>query len=773
MEADEFVLTVASLLHDVGKVRQRYQKGISHSEHGYNIIRELYNIPDVYRERIAKLVRYHHAVPEETSLSDEDKHLLRILEEADRDSAAHDREDKDPTEDIDLSLSKIFELVEPFYEDDVENHNPTSFPRVTLDEFVKFPKDYLDGKISDNKDQSYEKIDRQLSDDLKSVVYRDDRKIEFIDTILSIIERDVIFVPSAFYYSKNNISLYDHLKLTAALALSIYRSRGTNQLVLIGSSLSGIQRYIFRHYVSEAADDKATRRLKGRSFMVGLINDAISSYLLRVFDLPRTNIIYTKTDGFSMIVNRSLENEEKIKSCRREIEKTILSFGRDIYPALGFVPFNISDLVDKSGESNFQKMVEMLTDSINERKYRILSDSFSEVKRVKEKLDANTGLCDYCGLDYGKMDEDRFKCDMCEWEEKIGRTISTSYRIYQSFKEVEGCFKFEFGSNIISYCFDGDRNLDLILIKMNPELGGNEKTFWRILLVGRYVPVTDNGILSINEMLCAKANCDKDGGGERKYIKLGIIKIDMDDMGAKLASGFKRFSISVYSSFMFFTNLFFSAVVDSLASIDDGKHNSVYIIYSGGDDLVAFSSDIGIMKYAERFHRYFNTYFAYPSMTASAGVAVFDAKSPIRRGVDFTEKELEKSKNTEKKNRITVFGVTMKWSEMSEMIDKAEKLERYVAEGKIGKIFLYLLLELHRKSIYESTPKKGRVLYVPDPYLSYYLTRNWTTHDIKERDDLIVELSNEKVFKNAKFIAYYSILMNRDKELMGVGNAPK
>ncbi|MEM4090616.1 MAG: type III-A CRISPR-associated protein Cas10/Csm1 [Thermoplasmatales archaeon] len=767
MEADEFILTVASLLHDIGKVRQRHQKSISHAEHGYNIIRELYNIPDVYRERIAKLVRYHHTLPEETSLSDQDKKLLSILEEADQASAAHDREDRDPTEDIDVALSKIFELVIPFYENEIKRPCPKDFPLVTLDVFVKDPEAYLDERISNREELRYEYIDKRLSEDLKSVIYNDGKKTEFIDTILSVIERDAIFVPSAFYYSENNISLYDHLKLTAALALSIYRAQGRDEFLMIGSSLSGIQRYIFRHYVSEAADEKATRRLKGRSFIVGLINDAISSYLLKAFDVPRTNIIYSKTDGFSIIVSRSAENEEKTKYCRRDIEKAILSLGRDIYPAVGFVPMNLADIMDNSGKSNFQKMVEMLNDSINERKYKVLSDSFSDLKRVKEKGDNGNGLCDYCGLDFGKKDDDRFKCEMCGWEEKIGRSISSSSRFYQSFGEVEGCFQFDFHGNKISYCFGGENGFDSTLIKMNPDLGGNEDTYWRIMLVGRSVPLSDKGILSIDEMLHVNSNGRTKKEGEREYIKLGILKIDMDDMGAKLASGFKRFSISIYSSFMLFTNLFFATVVDSIAMNSTYGNSKVYVIYSGGDDLVAFSSDIGTIKYAERFHSYFEKFFASPAMTVSAGVAVFEAKSPIRRGVDFTERELEISKGTKTKNRITVFGVTMKWEEMSDMIGKAEKLEKYVKERKVGKIFLYLLLDLYRKSIYEGTPKKGRMMYVPDPYLTYYLVRNWTDRNtLKERNDIITELSEEKVFRNVKFIAYYSILMNRNRELL-------
>ena len=96
-DKDEEVLVLASLLHDIGKVKVRHDNSKNHAEHGYDMLMKIAeSSPNKdFMKRIADLVKYHHTKPENTGLDDKDKELLRILKDADCKSAAHERDDRD------------------------------------------------------------------------------------------------------------------------------------------------------------------------------------------------------------------------------------------------------------------------------------------------------------------------------------------------------------------------------------------------------------------------------------------------------------------------------------------------------------------------------------------------------------------------------------------------------------------------------------------------------------------------------------------------------
>ena len=778
MDTDELVLVTASMMHDIGKIRQRRDPSKGHADHGCDMIRSIQTLP--FLDILSKLVKYHHSDPSSTDLDEKHKSMLEILEEADRLSAAHDRQDRDERQTATKKLQKVYglvakdapilnsgandsSLVEPNRIDGSSDY----FPLITLGNFLDDPMNIKEGW----ENASYNHIETEVSKDIQKIRYRDQDKIGFLNTLLSAIEMDLAFVPSAYYYSFGDISLYHHLKLTAAIALSKFRNLRDNGkgFMLIGCNLSGIQKYIFRHYISEHADEKATRRLRGRSFIVSLFTDAIISYLLKRLDLPRANVIYHKSDGFVILCSYSQEIEMIVKSARTEIERFSVEWGRDLSPSIAYVRIDEEYLDPEryTEEKSFGGAVDQLTSLINRRKDSVLEDdpvSLFAKKTVPNDKEEN--LCDFCGLDYGPLKDESHKCSYCEREEMIGSKVVKSEKfsmsIYGKEHRSQGDMQFNFGDTCISYSFinEGD---ETVAINPTSFLYNSVENSWRPMLLGNYVPTKGSKeVKTLKEIL----KCEE-STSFRKCINLGVIKMDMDNMGAILTARVKRKTISIFSSFMFYTLLFYASIVNKIAENDDYE---TYIVYSGGDDLTAFSSAISILKFADALHREFNKYFAYDSVTVSAGAGAFEPMFPIRRATEIANDLLEKSKVhvSEDKNRskdsIAVFGNTMFWDEFSRAMKTSENFVfKQIKEGKIHKFFPYFLIDLDKGSIYDEPPvSKNKTLFVPDPYISYYISRNYS--DKEGLGSMISKLTEKETIKNMRFIAYYSVLMERLRE---------
>jgi len=111
-------------------------------------------------------------------------------------------------------------------------------------------------------------------------------------------------VPSDAYKSdRADVSLYDHTKLVVANAVVLFhqtqnqaikRTQGSEKIIdtlpitLIGTDLPGIQVYLDQAMKTTKGLNK---RLRARSLMIQMLNEAIVQYVLTRLDLPRANVL--------------------------------------------------------------------------------------------------------------------------------------------------------------------------------------------------------------------------------------------------------------------------------------------------------------------------------------------------------------------------------------------------------------------------------------------------------------------------------------------------
>lgn len=758
-DKEEVSLVLAAILHDVGKIKQRDVISENHASLGHKFLMELYNVDEDVRRLASDLVRFHHTdVQKVSSLNDREKDLLRILQLSDWNSAAHDREDHDPSEyREDPRMHNIFQYVN-LTPDDHGSGKPVGhsmFPLITMESLITSAFSTESRRISP-KDMSYGKLYSDLLREVSAVKFSD--PFSFISTLDSILLNYASFVPSAFYYSKPNITLYDHLRLTASMSMVRYRGerheKDDNQAILVMGDISGIQDYIFGHMISEGVDDKATKRLRGRSFMVRLMTDSVVSYIMHTFSLYRFNIIWEKSDGFLIMMEYSKDNLKKLESIRTEIELGLEKLGRGPRLFLAWDTISLDDLGDRQANP-FSDMITKLASSLNARKRRLLGGSIKDHwQEISGNGEMAGKLCMFCGRDEVLQND---RCRGCLSEESLGEQLVKRGSLSR-YDGDQGQIVFRYGGYSVSYSLLEDSNASEI-ISINSFDHKHSGRSERTILQGNYSPrAADGSVESINDILC----------GNREKIKrclyLGIAKIDVDNMGLLMTQGIRPLTMSRYASISGLMSAFFSVVANAIA-----EKYGIYLIYAGGDDVSAMGPATEMMRFVYSLRAAFGDWVKNDQITLSTGLEVVDAHYPVRKGIDLASEAMEQAKSIPEKNSLRVFGLTIPWGMMEDLENISNRVgDLLVSDSRsgsvLGKSFSRVLLDLDSENPYIDPDVRGKRVRIPDSYLSYYLTRNARGIIKPETDRLVSQLSDSRVFRYIRFVAYSLIIELRRRE---------
>lgn len=210
MTEKEVALIIGAILHDVGKVIYRSGDGRNHSISGYDFLKEDTGQTD---KNILDCVRFHHK-KNISGAQIENNSNAYIVYIADNIASASDRR-AGLTEDygfsITMPLASVFNIIND------NNENLTYSPTMLEDnDYINFP---VDGAKEFDK-AFYDKVRHTLQDNLKSLNYNS----EYVNSLLDVMEATCSYVPSSTNKGElADISLYDHVKMTAAISSCIYK----------------------------------------------------------------------------------------------------------------------------------------------------------------------------------------------------------------------------------------------------------------------------------------------------------------------------------------------------------------------------------------------------------------------------------------------------------------------------------------------------------------------------------------------------------------------
>jgi CRISPR-associated protein Csm1 len=390
---------LGALLHDTGKFVQRAQinpKSQDHSHWGEDWLQNnlAEKLTPVFNESEKQIIRSaisnHHFSEKYISLADAISAGMDRIE-------LEDEEKGDPFTDRLISIFSRISISDTIKKDMYHELIPLGESR--LKEI--FP--------IDNKKCSYEEYPELLyafKQEIRSMDISILSPRSLIECLYFLLWKYTWCIPSSTYKDEPDVSLFDHLKTTAAIAGCLYAYQKENSVIkldleskafcLIGGDISGIQNYIFEVLTQQG---KVAKRLRARSLFVQFISEIASHKILHAFNLTLCNLIGSAGGNFYILLPNLKETANKIKEMQKEFDDwTLTHLKGELSISLASVELCGKDL------SNFSKILnEKLKYNLNLKKYQphklVLSDNdrWSEEKFLfQEIIEGDEKVCQGC-----------------------------------------------------------------------------------------------------------------------------------------------------------------------------------------------------------------------------------------------------------------------------------------------------------------------------------------------------------------------------------------
>ena len=690
-------ITLGALFHDIGKVIQRSSynpRKKTHQEFGAEWIRG--HLSDKYKE-LADFALYHHFNPgnhPELDVRSQYRNDLLLVAHADNlSSGERERDYTESTFDLMRPLSSIFSTIET----GKGNKSKDAFYRpAPLSKGIFYP----------------EKKFRLTSEDYKQILKDFENAIPneslHPNSLLDILEEYFSLIPSHTAEAEGkgtDVSLFDHLKTTAAIALAAYNylvdthkniqfsqipsydiaDTKTKRYLLIGVDVSGIQNFIYT-----ITSKGALKLLRARSFYVEMLLEFIAMKLLKDLKLFRTNLLFLGGGNF-IILAQNTEN------ARKRLELIIHDFNAGLFDehhgrlwlTHGMIEFSGEIFLTRNSQSEntISEILEKLRDKIDEAKFHKFS-SFDKLGGIFEpqKVEGHEE-CEVCGAEVDVRncrigDEEHRFCRVCENLYHVGSFIHKAKYIvyYPNSRKTQplGELSIHRGEKLSLYSKDDSIDGEFVWT-INPS--GDEHIGHGVkLYLGNYPQMGRNFDPDIE---------DKDAPSFNYFgLELvGTLRMDVDNLGYIFSKGIpkEKRSISRLAMLSRFFNLFFRRFINDIARGELGglKQFSVVhpaqtapretvVVYAGGDDLFIVGAWHDVIELAFDIRKAFRKFIGGDHITISGGIAVNHVKHPIHLFAANSGEAEEKSKGYggNEKDALTLFDHTMQWKDWENIIEK-------------------------------------------------------------------------------------------------------
>lgn len=602
-------------------------------------------------------------------------------------------------------------------------------------------------KVEDWKPDSADMIakHKQLWDeflsDLKKLRHIEDRVV-FIKSFQSLLEYYTTAVCSAGYKSNPDISLYDHSRITAALSLC----KELGNILIIKGDISGIQNFIY----SGIRDVKSpAKQLRGRSFFISLLTDTIADYCLEELHLYPSHLFFNAGGHFQIIA----PSETAIKDKLCDIEKTI---NRYLFKKFAGKLNVVIAMVEKSSKellSHYDEVIYHLNEELAAQKKKKLWSVLEEItaepispvnsqeeiiKKIGEQLPKATHLIEvHASADIDYEPKVSFKEFSRTW------IFVNNDDLYK--KDALGRLKNQSIKNAIVYSIK-----DYDFLKYSDRSGGLDfPVGFSYKRLGLSIPMKKNEQAPMefsdlaeydskqeqNNSTQEQHNSKKDEKKSKPYPLLGIVRMDVDSLGALFAVGLrekeekeKSFTISRHAALSRELTKFFTVHINKLA-----EEHTIYLVYSGGDDVFAVGSWIDVIRFSQKVREDFQKFVCNnKNLTISAGIVFTKENFPISVSALWAGEQEEKAKKfRDSKDCVSIFYRELPWNNLTDLLKWGEELLKVVGneentnnDDTLPRSFIHQLLTKTKECFDEETGKpKPRQIQRLNAWLHYSFAR--------------------------------------------------
>ncbi len=703
MDDKQIRLVIGSLLHDIGKVAYRSGDGRNHSRSGYEFLKEH---GQGFDEEILECVRYHHGANLRSAGIPDDS-LAYLTYFADNVASAADRREAMEAEDgfdKTVPLASIFNLLNDHTGQSHYAHHvldpkgeipyPTTAP-VTMDE--SFYTGVLD----------------RIKDNLKGL----DVTPEYVNSLLSVLEANLSYIPSSTSRRElADISLYDHVKLTAAIAECLYQycadrnitdykeaffSRTADKMweekafLVYSMDVSGIQNFIYT--ISSAG---ALKGLRARSFYLEILMEHIIDELLTGLHLSRCCLLYAGGGHCYLLLPNTEDVKNALLDHRRQTNHWFMrNFDISLYIAGGAAACSAHALMNQP-EGSYREIFHTISREISGEKCHRYSGE--DILSLNHRSLGGKRECIICRRSDENLDE-AGRCRICSALHDFSSQILQKNYFIVTTENTENALPLP-GEK---YLTAGSKERLLYLMEKETYVRSYTKNQ---MYTGKQVAtrlwVGDYQTGDTFAQLAEQA---------RGIERIAILRGDVDNLGSTFVNGFHRqkeggryetlsrtAALSRHLSLFF--KLYFNRILQEgeVSQLSENKARKACIVYAGGDDVFLVGAWNDVIDAALDLRRAFARY-TQGTLTISCGIGLYQNQYPINRMALETAVLEDYSKKLPEKDGITLFekGGRYPWEiyEKKVLQEKFRCLSDYMtATNERGKAFLYHLLELLREA---------------------------------------------------------------------------
>lgn len=748
---------LGALLHDIGKLIWRSQKikaGDNHEKLGSEFIREYLGKVECLKNDIEEIIKAANrqtgkiwradVIAADEREDSEDKAPRRYLEAITNRVEFDDEFKKSKSNNYWYYLPKVLSL-------DRENNFPRNYKK-PLNEFQLDEANYIN---------IHKEIFNLFIGEIDKLRNEADYK-SFISTFYYLLEKYTSRILSAGYLSHPDISLFDHSRITAALSICFEDGDENKECLLIKGDIAGIQNYIYNG-IREMTD--IAKRLRGRSFTIQLLTEVISTLFIEQLNLFDANLIYNGGGHFLILAPNNSQINDIIKKLESRINESLLyGYSGRLSLILEKIEFSGNEFI-----SDFRNIYLKLDNKLTQKKKNKLRESISnlfayskeakefrkieeEIEKTEKKIGGIIPKAEYIVFSKAQV----AKRNTSKFESIFFTGLDYNVYLCKDEKDVE---------EIISYS-DNKNQTKIIAINQTDFLKNLNRDVYKNVVkgfrfIGNNVPLgKDDQPLSFEDLAEQYS---------KNYPLLGIMRMDVDNLGAVFSFGLKevsekekKYTPSRVANLSRELNWFFTGYINELA-----KDFDIYIAYSGGDDVFVVGNWYQIINFANKLRKELNEFVCHNNhLSASAGIIFTKPNFPISQSALLAEEQEKIAKDTYpklEKNKVGVLDIQLTWEEFDEFIKYADKLidflEKEENKNIIPRSFLYNLYSL-TTNIFDSKGKANlRKLDKSKGTLHYMFARRKVNSGVIEQENKGKNRVNELLYELA-----IKLLLSENKE---------
>ncbi len=591
-------------------------------------------------------------------------------------------------------------------------------------------------------------------------------------------------IPANTQEPQPDVSLYDHMRSSAAIAACIYdyhavTTKSVEDIDDINDSdekfrvlicdLAGIQSYIYDMHKTKSM----ARRLRARSFYVQILLEDIATSVMSDLNLPAWNSILNGGGKFYLLVPNTPEIESYYASLQERIDTSSLQrFNGELRLHLALSrPFAGNDF------KKFGSIIAHANEVLAETKLHPLGLHHGKEPIIPVSYDGKA-VCSYCrkypavGLDDMDNEKDAI-CFKCQQDISIGKKLANQTTLFVTIGKDEDYESLNSRFSIARQAPDTIAESTKLLV-LNPKLADlssrSLKYPFSLRFVSNYIPY------EVKQPVDFQMIASRSSGNQM----LGVLKADVDDLGLLAATGLKQEdtksmqfdSISRIATLSRSMDLFFSGYLNAYIS---EHYPNLYVTYAGGDDLLIIGPWDSVIDAARDIESEFTEYTANPAVHLSAGISFCKPKYPIGKAIEQADNLLSKAKESEGKSAVALFDTVISWRSLDTLWESSIKpLTGWLAGERdsmtVSKQFVRNLLDF---GVMHEQVERGDVSkLVWQPMLAYQIGRNLASKapEIREWAEGLLNTAPQTDAKTdvfaltrqyLKLIATYALYYNR------------